>query len=280
MSAIMPSHARSPFDSLRLVDESGRDYWSARDLAPMMGYDKWERFAVAVDRARAACANSTGDAEDHFRASSKIVEIGSSASRALTDWHLTRHGAYLVAMNGDPRKLEIAAAQTYFAVRTYEAETMATSTPAAAMPTHAEALRAWAAELELRQAAEQRAAELEPAARSWDVLASTDGDYSVREAAHILNRDPNIDTGERRLFAILRGKSMIDRNDRPYQRHTAHVRLRPRSYAHPGTGEETAARPQVRITVQGLAYLHRQLGGAVSVHRHIAAHQMSLTAAV
>jgi prophage antirepressor-like protein len=120
----------------------------------------------------------------------------------------------------------------------------------------AERLRAERAELS------GRVAELEPAAAAWDRLASADQDFSVREAAHILNRDSNISTGEKRLFAVLRGMGLIDRQDRPYQRHSRHVHLRPRSYSDRVTGVEMAGRPQVRVTVAGLRYLHGRLGGA------------------
>lgn len=139
-----------------------------------------------------------------------------------------------------------------------------------------EALRAYASEVEAHEETRQRVAELEPSAAAWNKLAAADQDFSVREAAHILNRDPHIETGERRLFAVLRGMGLVDKTDRPYQRHTAHVRLRPRSYTNPATGEETPARPQVRVTLQGIAYLHKRLGGAVNPHRLLAEHQLAL----
>lgn len=118
MSEIVAAGGMDPFEAARQADADGADFWSARDLAPIMGYGRWERFSLTVDRGRIACDNSTGDPEDHFRPSSKMVPVGSGASRALPDWHLTRHAAYLVAMNGDPRKEEIAQAQAYFAVQT------------------------------------------------------------------------------------------------------------------------------------------------------------------
>lgn len=141
-----------------------------------------------------------------------------------------------------------------------------------------EALRAFANEVEAHDETKQRVAELEPAAAAWDKLAAADQDFSVREAAHILNRDPHIETGERRLFAVLRGMGLVDKTDRPYQKHTAHVRLRPRSYTNPVTDEETPAKPQVRVTLQGIAYLHKRLGGAVNVHRLVAEEQLALPA--
>lgn len=99
-----------------------------------------------------------------------------------------------------------------------------------------------------------------PKAEAWDVLASAHGDYSVREAAFILNRDPAIDTGQRRLFQLLRDWRLIDRRDIPYADHARHVRLRARTYDHPRTGEQRTTE-QVRITAEGLRYLHRRLGG-------------------
>jgi prophage antirepressor-like protein len=148
---------------------------------------------------------------------------------------------------------------------------------APAVPTLPEALRNWAAEIEARQEAEGRALaaehqvrELEPSAHAWDVLASADGDYSAREAANILNRDPAIDTGQNRLLDLLRDWQIIDRRDIPYATHTAHVRLRPRTFTNRATQEEHAAKPQVRLTAQGIRYLHKRLGGTGDVREFIA----------
>lgn len=114
---------QSPFDRIRHVDPDGSEWWSARDLMPLMGYDQWRRFAGAVERARVSAEAQGQIVENHFAASGKMVKIGSSAIREAADYRLTRFACYLVAMNGDPRKPEVAAAQAYFAVRTREAET-------------------------------------------------------------------------------------------------------------------------------------------------------------
>jgi prophage antirepressor-like protein len=107
-----------------------------------------------------------------------------------------------------------------------------------------------------------RVRELEPAAQAWDVLASASGDYSLRDAAFILNRDPAISTGQNRLLRSIREFDMIDRNGVPYAKHAAHLVERATSYNHPHTGEPVLSK-QVRVTAQGLRYLHRRLGGEV-----------------
>lgn len=112
----------SPFEAIRRTAEGGREFWSARDLMSLLGYEKWERMADAVGRAQAACDNSGQDSQDHFPAAGKKVAIGSSAERTVLDYHLTRYAAYLLAMNADPRKAQVAQAQTYFAVQTRRAE--------------------------------------------------------------------------------------------------------------------------------------------------------------
>ena len=117
------------------------------------------------------------------------------------------------------------------------------------------------AEADRAEAAEQRAAALEPSARAWDTLADATGDYSLRDAALILNRDPGISTGQNRLLASLRDLGMVDRRGTPYARHADHLRERPTSYRNPHTGEPTLGRPQIRVTVRGLRYLHQRLGG-------------------
>lgn len=117
------SAARSPFDALREVADDGREYWSARALMSPLGYEKWERFMDTVERAKAAMANVDGvsAAQANFPGAGKMVPVG-FGERTIADVHLTRYAAYLVAMNGDPRKPEIAAAQQYFAQQTRRAE--------------------------------------------------------------------------------------------------------------------------------------------------------------
>lgn len=108
--------------------------------------------------------------------------------------------------------------------------------------------------------AQRRAADLEPAAQAWGVLAEAAGDYSLRDAGHILNRDPRISIGQNRLMRRLRDLGMVDRNGIPYVRYSRYLVERPVSYTHPHSGEPVL-KSQVRITVDGLEYLRKRLGG-------------------
>lgn len=106
------------FDSIRLLNVYGEEYWSARDLAPLLGYNKWERFDVAIQKAMIACEKTGNIIEYHFPTSWKVITVGKGAKHQIKDYNLSRFACYLVAQNGDPRKPQIAAAQVYFAVST------------------------------------------------------------------------------------------------------------------------------------------------------------------
>src|ERR1700691_1286687 len=104
------------FEDLKKVNQHGIEYWSARDLQPLLGYSKWQRFENAIQKAIESCKQSGNDPENHFTGSGKMVGIGSSTDREIDDYHLSRFACYLIAQNGDPRKPEIAHAQKYFAI--------------------------------------------------------------------------------------------------------------------------------------------------------------------
>lgn len=111
-----------PFEAIKYIDEAGREYWSARDLGPLLDYKEWRNFHRVVLKAIISCESSGQRSLDHFVDSNKMVELGSGSVRHLEDIKLSRYACYLVVQNGDPSKLVIAAGQTYFALQTRRQE--------------------------------------------------------------------------------------------------------------------------------------------------------------
>lgn len=102
--------------------ENGLEYWLARDLQVLLDYDEWRNFSKVIEKAKTACVNSGQDVVDHFVDVNKMVKLGSGSGRQVDDMMLTRYACYLIAQNGDPRKEQIAFAQSYFAIQTRKQE--------------------------------------------------------------------------------------------------------------------------------------------------------------
>src|SRR6266571_8444379 len=114
----MSENKTPDFESIKQINPYGQEYWSARDLAPLLGYIQWRNFEQAIKKAMIACKESGNVAEHHFADASKPITGGKGAVQNVKDYYLSRLACYLIAQNGDPRKPEIAAAQVYFAVST------------------------------------------------------------------------------------------------------------------------------------------------------------------
>ena len=114
LTASFEAHARQT--------ESGVEFWLARNLQQLLGYGEWRNFTAVISKARIACEASGYAVHDHFVDVNKMVDLGSGSQREIEEIMLTRYACYLIAQNGDPRKPEIAFAQTYFAIQTRRAE--------------------------------------------------------------------------------------------------------------------------------------------------------------
>lgn len=119
---VMDIVTQNPFDKIRHLDEQGNEYWLARELQPLLGYDEWRNFTSVIDRARVALRNQNQNVEMLIVGVNNPITDKHGRTQNKQDFKLTRFACYIIAQNGDPRKIEIAAAQAYFAIKTHERE--------------------------------------------------------------------------------------------------------------------------------------------------------------
>jgi DNA-damage-inducible protein D len=112
----------STFEAHAQQTEGGVEYWLARDIQHLLGYTEWRNFTAVIGKAKTACEVSRHVVSDHFVEVNKTIRMPKSAEKEIPDLMLTRYACYLIAQNGDPKKPEIAFAQTYFAIQTRKAE--------------------------------------------------------------------------------------------------------------------------------------------------------------
>lgn len=195
----------SPFDKIRRVGDDGIEYWSGREMMPLMTYDTWQHFKPVLERAMVSAQAQGMDVERNFKVGR---EVSGKRGPAREDVYLTREAAYLVAMNGDPRKPEVAAAQAYFVVQTRKAEIAEVEQDwRLQLPqTLSEALFAYAREVQAREAAEAHVKELEPKAEVYDMVMDIDGTYSIGEVGKMFNKTQN------KMFELLREAGILCRD--------------------------------------------------------------------
>ena len=110
------------FESIKHINEYGKEYWYARELQVALEYKRWDKFCKVIENAKIACERSNYVVSDHFVQVGKMVEIGSGAKRKQVDYELSRYACYLIVQNADARKKVVALGQTYFAVQTWKQE--------------------------------------------------------------------------------------------------------------------------------------------------------------
>ncbi|MEI6209702.1 MAG: BRO family protein [Desulfuromonadales bacterium] len=108
----LPVSGSVTFEELEKTNEHGAEFWSARELQPLLGYGQWRRFEDAINRAMTSCGQSGNNPDYHFVGAGKMIATGKGALREVSDFHLSRFACYLIAQNGDPRKPEIAEYET------------------------------------------------------------------------------------------------------------------------------------------------------------------------
>lgn len=186
LSSILRRTNQSPFDEIRQVDvdpvRGEFEWWSARAAMPFLGYATWQNMQSVINRAKTACRNCGAHVASHFTDTSKTPPQGGPRQ---ADTQLTRFGMYLVAMNGEPSKPEIAHAQRYFAIQTYRAEQLLPATPTVQVTTAAAMqkpeIRPWAARFQETFAAHLQYVRRTFPAGSFSVVTAGLTEYYVME---------------------------------------------------------------------------------------------------
>lgn len=245
-------------DALKVIDLEG-EHWSARDLMLFAGYDRWERFSDAINRAIASVDASGLNAADHFRGSAKMVRIGSTARREVEDVDLTRYGCYILFQNADARKPQIAALQSYFAVQTRKQELVS---PLSDDEIVQRALQITAARVQVLEA---KVAELAPAAAHAEVFRSAEGLCTIGDVAnrlkvhaaihfpHITIRHQDVFDHAGRLGIIIRGDSI--RNNQPTAQAIEANWARPHEHSFDTNTRGRQTKVSTRLTPRGEARL-------------------------
>lgn len=255
----MPSDGTSPFDAIRNVDSDGTEWWSARDLMTPLGYLRWERFADVIERAIASAQAADHPVEQAF---SRGREKG--AGRPGIDYRLSRYAAYLVAMNGDPRKPEIAKAQTYFAVKTRQAEIADQNANHPAIPqSFADALQLAADQAREIERQSTQIAELEPKAAQADHFRKANGLTAIADFANdlalwadenhkvkILHAEVRDYLGE--LGLVIRGNTI--RNNEPTADAIKRGLMRPKKSTYDTETRGVQSTSSARFTQKGWGY--------------------------
>lgn len=221
MQDIVQHTHESPFEKTKRTSMDGNEFWSARELMEVMGYPRWHDFHPVVKRAMTSAKVQGHDPDTLFRF---VPE--KSGGRDRTDYWMPRFACYLVAMNGDPRKEQVANGQAYFAFQTRVAETQV---PQQVEMSDDEILhRALTISASRVKALEAKVEEIEPKAEAYDSFMDSDGTYSVGNVAKMLGTSQNKLFTELRNHGVLIGKGHM--RNTPYQQYMHHFTVKAYSY--------------------------------------------------
>jgi DNA-damage-inducible protein D len=115
-------HTMIRLEEVKRVNSQGDDYWIGHDMYPILGYSEWDSFIPVIERAASSMKAAGGEPSHHIRHTTKMMGVGKGARRRVGEYFLSRGACYLIAMNGDPNKPEVAACQHYFAEQARNAE--------------------------------------------------------------------------------------------------------------------------------------------------------------
>lgn len=182
LSAQPSAHVMENIDRARKTTQNGKEFWYARELRPLLGYDEWRNFENAIERAKASCKAYGQEPKKHFVEVDTMVEVGMGAKRKQKDYFLSRYACRLIAMNGDTTKVAIASAQAYFLAQTHRME----ATDRAAQDYHRLGVRARLSKsvTRLSKVAQEIGVERFPIfhAARWHRLYGKDSMKAIREA--------------------------------------------------------------------------------------------------
>lgn len=196
----------SPFDSVKKTRPNGVEFWSARDLMPLLGYKEWRKFDGSIDRAKVSAGNQGYDVDIEFVQVVGVVASDNPSGTERRDYELSRFAAYLVAMNGDPRKQQVSEAQAYFAIRTREAETAV----ARALPSRAELARMVLEEEAAKVEALRHNAVLVPKAQQFDKWQDSGDTMYVKEWSKALGMTRDAGFEHLRAMGVLSRRPRTD----------------------------------------------------------------------
>lgn len=251
----------SPFDHIKTINDEGQEVWSARDLMPHLGYRKWERLSDAIERTEIAITNGGNIAGQHIRSRQREDKVKTGfGERTVTseDYELTRFGCYILFMNADPRKPEVAAAQSYFAVKTREAELIQEQQSNLVLPeNYTEALRALADTYEAKEKAEKELNIAAPKANKFDKWLDTEGLADFLTVAQILGM------GRNTMLQQLRDLEVLNRGENnkntPRRRYAPYFKVTSKMVHRQG---DMVPQFKVRVRPEGIDMIADKLGVA------------------